>query len=116
ILRGSATCLPDASQCQAINLKPGQVEELEYVPPEGTPVVYQLQVVSIDASKASASAAQRIFRTESEAGAKLLHAAGLAALPGLRYSAENGVLVFVEHPAFAGRASIARARAGAWSA
>ena len=33
ILRGSAACLPNASQCQAIDLKPGQVEELEYVPP-----------------------------------------------------------------------------------
>jgi hypothetical protein len=59
ILRGSAACLPSASQCQAIDLKPGQTEELEYIPLGSTAVVYQLQVVSIVSSKASASAASR---------------------------------------------------------
>lgn len=111
ILRGSAACLPNASQCQMIDLKAGQVEELEYVPPEGTPVVYQLQVVSIDASKASASAARRIFRAESKAGLQLLRSVGLSALPGMRYSADKGVLVFAERRAFVTRAHVA-----AWSA
>jgi len=116
ILRGSAACLPNASQCQTIDLKAGQLEELEYVPPEGTPVVYQLQVVSIDASKASASAARRIFRAESKAGLQLLRSVGLSALPGMRYSADKGVLVFAEHRAFAGRSLIGRAHMAAWSA
>jgi hypothetical protein len=111
ILRGAAACLPNASQCQAIDLQPGQVEELEYVPPEGAPVIYQLQVVSIDASKASASAARRSFREESKAGLRFLRAAGLSELPGLRYSTDNGVLVFADRPAFAARAHVA-----AWSA
>jgi hypothetical protein len=111
ILRGGATCLPNASQCQAIDLKPGQVEELEYVPLEGAAVIYQLQVVSIDASKASASAARRVFRAESKAGLQFLRAAGLSALPGLRYSADKGVLVFTGHPA-----SVARAHMAAWGA
>jgi hypothetical protein len=114
ILRGGAACLPNASQCEAIDLKPGQVEELEYVPPEGAAVIYQLQVVSIDASKASASAARRSFRAESKAGLRFLRAAGLAALPGLRYSAGKGVLVFAGRSAFAGRSSIARAHMAAW--
>lgn len=116
ILRGVASCLPNASQCQAIDLKPGQVEELEYVPLEGAPVIYQLQVVSIDASKASASAARRIFRAESKTGLRLLRAAGLSALPGLRYSAGKGVLVFAGHRGLAGRSSIGRAHMAAWGA
>jgi hypothetical protein len=111
ILRGSAACLPSASQCQMIDLKPGQVEELEYVPLEGTPVVYQLQVVSIDAIKASASAARRIFHAQSKTGLQFLRDSGLSALPGLRYSAEKGVLVFVRHHAFAAPAHMA-----AWGA
>jgi hypothetical protein len=111
ILRGGAACLPSASQCQAIDLKPGQVEELEYVPLEGAPVIYQLQVVSIDATKASASAARRMFHAQSKVGLQFLRDAGLSVLPGLRYSAEKGVLVFVRHRGLAARAHIA-----AWGA
>ena len=111
ILRGSAACLPSASQCQAIDLKPGQTEELEYVPLGSTAVVYQLQVVSIVSSKASASAASAAFQGESKSGLELLHHIGLTTLPGLRYSARNGVLVFAEHHAFT-----ARAHAAVWGA
>ncbi len=116
ILRGTGACLPSASQCQAVDLKPGQVEELEYIPPEGTPVIYQLQVVSIDASKASATAARRIYHAQSKVGLRFLRAAGLSALPGLRYSADKGVLVFAGLSARAGRSSIGRAHVAAWGA
>jgi hypothetical protein len=113
ILRGSAACLPSASQCQAIDLKPGQTEELEYIPLGGTAVTYQLEVVRIASSKASASAARRAFTSQSKSGLELLRDAGLEALPGLRYSGANGVLVFADddHHAFAARAHIA-----AWGA
>jgi hypothetical protein len=111
ILRGQGACQPDASQCLAIDLKPGQYEELEYVPPEGAAVVYQLQVVKIDTSKASAAAAHAAFASESKAGIQFLRTSGLQALPGMRYSPDKGVLVFSHHPAF-----IARAHAAAWSA
>jgi hypothetical protein len=111
ILRGSAACLPSASQCQAIDLKPGQTEELEYIPLGAAAVTYQLQVVSISSSRASASAARRSFKGESKTGLALLRHAGLTALPGLRYSGARGVLVFASHHAFAARAHIA-----AWGA
>ena len=110
ILRGAGVCQPNASQCQAIDLKPGTSEELEYVPPEGTPVVYELQVASIVTSKASAAAARKLFVSESKVGLQFLRAAGLAELPGMRYSTGAGVLVFAGHPAFA-----ARARVAAWA-
>jgi hypothetical protein len=110
ILRGTGACLPSPSQCQTLDLKPGQLEELEYIPLEGAPVIYQLQVVSIDASKASASAARRIFDSQSESGLRFLHATGLQGLPGMRYSPSKGVLVFAGHPGFA-----ARARATGWA-
>ena len=104
ILRGEGACQPSPSQCQAIDLKQGQSEELEYVPPEGTPVIYQLQIVSIDATKASAAAASAAYHGQSKAGLDLLRSAGLSALPGFRYSADKGVLVFAHHSAFAARA------------
>lgn len=111
ILRGSGVCRPSTAQCQAIDLKLGETEELEYVPPEGTPVVYQLKLVSVTASKASASAARRAFTGESKAGSRLLNSIGLSDLPGMRYSSAHGVLVFAGHPAF-----VARAHAAAWGA
>jgi hypothetical protein len=111
ILRGSAACLPSASQCQAIDLKVGQSEELEYIPLGGAAVTYQLQVVSITSSKASASAASRSFKGGSKTGLQLLRHAGLTALPGLRYSAAKGVLVFAGRGAHA-----ARAHGAAWRA
>jgi hypothetical protein len=103
ILRGPAACVPNASQCLSIDLKVGQSEELEYIPLGGAAVVYQLQVVSITSTTTTASAA-RAFAGESKAGLQFLHHAGLAALPGLRYSDAKGVLVFPGHGAFAARA------------
>jgi len=114
ILRGNAACLPSASQCQAIDLKPGQSEELEYIPLGGVAVVYQLQVVSITASKASASAARRAFGGESKSGLELLRHTHLQSLPFLRYSAAKGVLVFAGHKAFSARAHDASLRPHAW--
>ncbi len=93
ILHGPATCLPSPSQCQAIELKPKQTEELEYLPPSGQAVTYQLQVVSISSSKASAARTASVFHAESKPGRELLRRMGLTALPGLRYSPERGVLV-----------------------
>lgn len=62
ILRGIATCLPSASQCESIALEQGQSEELEYLPPGGgPPVVYELQVVSITSANASAASAGTPF-------------------------------------------------------
>ncbi len=93
ILHGKAICLPSASQCLAIELKPGQSEELEYASATGPVVTYELQLVSISASKASAARAARLFHVESKAGRELLLRTGLSALPGLSYSLQRGVLV-----------------------
>jgi hypothetical protein len=109
ILHGQATCSPSESQCQAIALAPGQVEELEYMPPGGQPINYRLQVVSITSSKASAASAHRAYAAVSRRGRELLGRNGLAALPGeLRYLPSKGVLVLADHPAFGARAHSAR--------
>ena len=106
ILHGPASCLPSASQCQAIELKPGQTEELEFLPPNGQAVTYQLQLVSISSSKASAARAATVFHAESKAGRELLRRKDLTALAGLRYSPEQGVLVFAARPASSARARV----------
>ncbi len=114
ILRGPATCLPSASQCQAINLEPGQTEELEYLPPGADAVTYELNVVSISSSKAKLSSAHSsAFGGESKTGLELLRKSGLQGLSGLRYSTARGVLVLAGKQAFAARAHIATAPVGA---
>jgi hypothetical protein len=114
ILRGPATCLPSASQCQAIDLKPGQTEELEYLPPGADAITYELNVLSISSSKAKLSSAHgSAFDGESRSGLELLRKSGLQGLSGLRYSTARGVLVFAGKHAFAARAHTAAAAVGA---
>jgi hypothetical protein len=113
ILRGGGVCLPRASQCQAIDLQPGQTEEVEYLPARGEAVTYQLQVVTISSSKAAASAAA--LHAESKVGRELLRRKGRMTLPwGLRYSYTRGVLVFAGHPASAARARAAARHRRHW--
>lgn len=108
ILRGEAACLPSASQCQEIDLKPGQFEELEYLTSAGQTVVEELRVVGITSTKASSAGVKSFLRGTSKAGRELLRQAGLVAVPGLRYSSQAGVLVFAGRHAFAARAHAAR--------
>jgi hypothetical protein len=110
ILHGNATCRPSASQCEAIDLQSGQSEQLEYLEPTGLLVTYELRIVSIVSSKASSAAVKSILGDESKAGRELLRHAGLDAVPGLRYSARRGVLVFAGHPAFGAHAHAAAHR------
>jgi hypothetical protein len=103
ILHGQAKCLPSEEQCQAIALQPGQAETLEYVSASGQPVTYELQLVGITSSTGSGSGSgsgsgvQSILRDESKAGRELLRHEGLSEVPGLRYSAAQGVLVHAGH-------------------
>jgi hypothetical protein len=92
LLRGAAACVPSASQCLAISLKPGQSEELEFLAPGGAVTSYHLKVLGITPVKASAAAAGRL-RSVSKAGGLVLSRNGLLPLPGLRYSPQQGVLV-----------------------
>ena len=104
ILHGAAACLPSASQCEAIDMKAGQSEQLEYLQSNGQTVTYELQIVSIASSAASSAAVKNLLRSESKAGRELLSRSGLVAIPDLRYSSQVGVLVFGGRPAFVGRA------------
>lgn len=109
ILHGSAKCLPSESQCQAIEIAPGQSETLEYPSATGQPLVYKLDLVSITVSKGSSANVESAVHDESKAGRELLAHEGLTEIPGLRYSARQGVLVLVGHPPF-GKAASARGR------
>ena len=98
IIRGNAACLPNASQCEAIDLKPGQAEQLEYLPPSGPAVIYELKVVKISRVTATTASARIALSGESKAGRELLRRAGRLTVPGLSYSASKGVLVAVARP------------------
>jgi hypothetical protein len=121
ILRGGAACLPSTSQCQAIDLKEGDTEELEYVPLGGTAITYELHVVKIEAITARAARMAKAATAagvaggnggESKAGLQILREYGLVSVPGLRYSRDGSVLVFRG----TGSALLARAHASAWGA
>lgn len=58
ILHGQAQCLPNADECETIDLAAGQSEELEYVEASGQAVVYELKVLSIAKTKQGAKAAE----------------------------------------------------------
>jgi len=57
ILKGPATCIPSAEQCEALDLEAGQSEELTYLEPTGQSVPYELKVLSITKELSTASAA-----------------------------------------------------------
>ncbi len=103
ILHGTATCLPSPSQCQAIDVAPGQTEQLEYISPAGEVSIYELRLVSIVAAKATASALKGMLKGESKAGRELLRRSGLTDIPYLRASSQAGVLVFSAHGARSAR-------------
>jgi hypothetical protein len=70
ILKGPASCIPSASQCEAIDLPVGQTEELSYVDAGGQTIAYQLQIVSITKAGEATTA-----RTASAANRLLAHVA-----------------------------------------
>jgi hypothetical protein len=107
ILHGQGSCLPSPSQCQVIDLKPGKAEQLEYLSPAGTLVTYELRVVSITSTSASAAAVAKIARVDARAASRLFVVGGAFALSGLRFSSQTGVLVFGSHGASAARAHAA---------
>ncbi len=92
---GPGKCAPSASQCQTISLQAGQTERLETLPvSESQPgTAYELQILKISASKASAAKAARVYQATSADGLDLLRRIGFAALPGMHYSVDIGVLV-----------------------
>jgi hypothetical protein len=96
ILKGEAACLPNATQCEAIELAVGQTEELSYVEPSGQSVAYELKIVSISKKEASAARAARLNRRD-KAGQALLRRLDPAVLRHLRFSSAKGVLVYLAH-------------------
>jgi hypothetical protein len=95
ILKGQASCLPSASQCEAIDLAVGDTEELSYLAPTGQTVVYELKVVSIDKQEASVARATRLDARVSKAGRTVLRHLEIPVLGKLRFSLQKGALLYV---------------------
>ncbi len=94
ILQGQGKCLPSAFQCQAIQLQANQNEQLSYLKAGSQNVqTYELRLVSITPSAASAATAASLFSHQSKAGMEVLRRANLIAIPGLGMSSLAGVLV-----------------------
>jgi hypothetical protein len=108
ILHGSATCQPSATQCQAIELQVGQSETLEVVEADGTPVTYELKLLSIDKSLSSASTSRVHAALRMQAKASRELSRRVPKLSELRYSPWGGGLVIAGRPAFSADAHAAR--------
>jgi hypothetical protein len=107
ILHGQARCLPNATQCQAIDLPKEHYEQFETLTPTGEVVTYELRVVSITLAKASSASVRRYMAAPSAAGRRLLRSAGLLDIPLLHDSSNPGVLVFAPPVAHEARARAA---------
>ncbi len=96
-MKGSATCLPSALQCEAIELTVGQTEELQYLEANGQSVTYELALVSIAWHETTEAKAARLDRP-AHAGLALLHRLNPPVARHLRFSSARGVLVYVAAP------------------
>jgi hypothetical protein len=112
ILHGSAKCLPSTTQCQAIQLLPGQSETLETIDASNNTVTYELKLLKITSSRTTAStaSAHAAFTAPSKAQRELLRRAGLKVLPALKGAQGAGMLVFIPHRAHGARARMALKR------
>ncbi len=115
IPRGLGVCKPSPIDCQTVDLKVGQTEELETVDAAGQAVNYELQIASIvfvTTAKASAASNHSYGAGVSHAGSALLRHLHLLALPGLRYSPSTNLLYAPAHAHAAVRAHAAVLRIG----
>jgi hypothetical protein len=96
IVKGQGTCLPSATQCEAVELAVGQVEELDYLEPDGQSMPYELKVTSITKKEATAATAARLDHT-SKRDRKLVEGLDLQVLSHLRFSSAKGTLVYLTH-------------------
>ena len=110
ILKGTAKCLPSATQCQAIELLPGHSETLETIDANNNPVTYELKLVSITTSRTTAAAAKAhvAYHAPSKPQRELLRRAGLAVQPALKGAQGAGMLVFIPHRARRAHARVAK--------
>jgi hypothetical protein len=110
IPRGLGACKPSPIDCQTLDLKVGQTEELETVAANGQTVNYELQIASIvfvTTAKASAASNHSYGAGVSRAGSALLRRLHLLALPGLRYAPSTNLLFAPAHAHTAARAHAA---------
>ena len=114
IPRGLGVCKPSPVQCQVLDLKVGQTEELETLGENNETTNYELQVASIvfvTTAKAAAASNHSYGAGVSPSGSALLQRLGLLAMPGLRYSPSTNLLYApVAHKA--SRAHVAVLRTG----
>jgi hypothetical protein len=104
ILSGEGSCLPSALQCKMIDLKEGRSEKVEFISPTGAPVAYELRVVKIASTTASAARVKTVLRAQRRTERELLRSGGILKVAGLHYSSQAGVLLFNVRRAFGARA------------
>ena len=105
ILHGTGTCRPSAAQCKVLDIKEKETEQLEYLTSTGELATWELRVVSITSSKASAAAVGSKPHAQAHTASAPLGGVHVLDDAGMRYSAQSGLIVLVGHPAFGHAAS-----------
>ena len=105
ILHGTGTCRPSAAQCKVLDIKEKETEQLEYLTSTGELATWELRVVSITSSKASAAAVGSMLHAQAHTASAPLGGAHVLNDAGMRYAAQSGLIVLVGHRAFGHTAS-----------
>jgi hypothetical protein len=95
ILHGKASCLPNAGDCEAIDVKLHQAEELLYTEEEGSALDYRLTVTKIE-KVSGADASTSSIRT-SAAGRELIARMHLSLPMGAAFMSRLGAIVGSAH-------------------
>jgi hypothetical protein len=91
ILRGQGACRPSSLDCQVLDLRVGQTEELEYLQPSGESVTYELEIAAIVFRTTIKAARASRAHQASMRGVAVLGELG-ANVPGMHYVLSGGVL------------------------
>ena len=91
----SATCLPSSSDCQVIELEPGQQLQLKPTSGSGSLATFTFKLSSIQATTYGSSAAAKSARTSaSAAGQQIVSQSTSTALASFFYDAGTGALLY----------------------
>lgn len=95
ILHGEASCVPNAGDCQAIEVKLNQAEELQYLQEDGSVLAYLLTVTKIERVNGGSASAASVH--PSSAASRLIAKMHLSLPSSLAFDSRLGTIVGVAH-------------------
>lgn len=98
LARGDGRCVPSPSDCQTIEIKPGETEFID-IKRGGSSIQYQLDYIKVRRKKATASQARRAYSSEAAGGRDLLRSR-LSRVGRWRYDESTGRIKQADQKAY----------------